>query len=1001
MGRELKMAKNKSEKVPLIYQELVEEITYESLPSAWIDHNLSSFSDKITLFDYQQDALKSAIKFLHYYFESLQKYDAKENHMEYIERKKKLYNEASKFHKKLIDSLGLVNKKNKSLFNKLKEYYPVIKENSYEKIHFLNFVNRMSFWMATGSGKTVVLIKLIEILDKLISSKLIPDNDILILTHRDDLIGQIKEHIDEYNKMRGRRIRLWDLRRYADVKAGNVLASKEEINVFIYRSDLISDETKEKLLSFEDIENNGGWYVLLDEAHKGDKEDSKRQVYYSVLTRNGFLFNFSATFTDIWDIVTTVYNFNLDRFIEKGYGKNVYLSQQELNAFKDKEDFFDENKQKIVLKALTLLTLVKKAKNNIDRKLGNNKHYHDPLMVALVNSVHTEKADLEIFFKQLELIASGKIDSEIFEEAKKELIEEFREHPRYVFGHDELLLNEETTTITVKDVLKQVFNASSFGGIEVIKIPKNNEELIFKLKTTEKPFALMKIGDAGKWVKEKLTNYEINESYENTSYFKIINQKDCPANILMGSRAFYEGWDSNRPNVMIFINIGMGDAKKYVTQSIGRGVRIEPINGKRKRLIPLKRENDITAKEIYSKLEPEDISLIETLFVLGTNKDNIQKVLESIKYERKKAGEIIELEKNELSKEHTLLIPVYKDIEEILSVETLPKFEGDKELISNFIKWLEDDRLFYPLFAEENHVEPKRITKIKEFLDKGEFKRSNGDYVYTQICKLLHHVNITMQDLKQFKQLEEEIVHFKRIRVSLETSEIEKLKELIEKVKRYKDSKKEKEKYKELLKLGKIDVDEFTSTIEELSKASKEEDFKDLKIKHIVNHYYLPVILSRKEKINYINHIINVESEERFIRELEKQLNENNFLKDFDWWMFSKLDEHLDEVYIPYYNRNHNRIEKFKPDFIFWLKKGDRYFIIFVDPKGTKHTDYEYKVDGYRLIFENGEDKKTFTKNGLKIQVHLKLYTEDEVSEGYKAYWFDKPKDILRDINVL
>jgi len=89
------MAKNKSEKVPLIYQDLVEEITYESLPSSWIDHNLSSFSDKITLFDYQQEALKSAIKFLHYYFESLQKYHTQENQQEYIERKKKLYNEIS------------------------------------------------------------------------------------------------------------------------------------------------------------------------------------------------------------------------------------------------------------------------------------------------------------------------------------------------------------------------------------------------------------------------------------------------------------------------------------------------------------------------------------------------------------------------------------------------------------------------------------------------------------------------------------------------------------------------------------------------------------------------------------------------------------------------------------------------------------------------------------------------------------------------------------------
>jgi len=259
-----------------------------------------------------------------------------------------------------------------------------------------------------------------------------------------------------------------------------------------------------------------------------------------------------------------------------------------------------------------------------------------------------------------------------------------------------------------------------------------------------------------------------------------------------------------------------------------------------------------------------------------------------------------------------------------------------------------------------------------------------------------------MQDLKKFKALEDEIVHFKRIRVSLETNEIEKLKELIEKVKGYKDAKIEKEKYKELLKSEKIDIDEFTAKIEELSRTSNEEDFKDLKIKHIVNHYYLPVILSTKEKISYINHIINVKSERKFVMELEKQVRENGFFNDFDWWMFSKLDAHLDEVYIPYYNKDNNRIEKFKPDFIFWLEKGDIYYIIFADPKGTKHTDYECKVDGYRFIFEDGQDRKTFTKDGLKIQVHLKLYTEDKnkLSERYKAYWFDNPKDIVGGINV-
>ena len=993
-----------SQKVPLIYQDLAEEISFDSLPSEWINMELPSFSDNISLFDYQQEAIKNAIKLLYYYFNSLQKFQKGEKEQDNIERKKKFFNEIRKFERELVDSIGITTKKtNKLLFSKLRQYYPIIEENSYEKIHFLHFVNRMSFWMATGSGKTVILIKLIELLNKLKQSELIPDNDILILTHREDLINQIKQHIEEFNKKASKKIKVWDLKKYDDVKRGNVLAFKEDINIFIYRSDLISEETKEKLLGFEDIENNGRWYVLLDEAHKGDKEDSKRQLYYSLLTRNGFLFNFSATFTDVWDRITTIYNFNLDTFIRRGYGKNVYLSQQELNAFKDKGDFSDKNKQKIVLKSLILLTLSKKAKNNIDSKL-NGKYYHNPLLVALVNSVNVQKSDLEIFFKELEKIATGKVDKTLLEEAKKEIIEELSDDPKYIFGNESVLFNKnDVKNIGLKDILKHIFNSDSFGEIEVIMIPKNNKELVFKTKTSEKPFCLMRVGDCGNWVKEKLTSYEINESYNNESFFKNIDKENDFINILMGSRAFYEGWDSNRPNVMIFINIGKGDAKKYVTQSIGRGVRIQPIKGKRKRLLPLKRENDSIAKEVYPKLKQEDISIIETLFVLGTNKKNVKEILESIKYERKTSGEIIELEKNKEIKDKILLIPVYKDRKEGVSIEELPKFEGNRKLLTDFINWIGDERVIYALFSHEKYVNPKTLEKSRDFLKNGNFLTSEGRDVYSQLNKLMSHVNITLRDLDKFKQVRDEIIHFKRIRVTLEEKELQKLKELIDKVKIYKDPLKQESELKKLFENKKISLDEYTSRIKELGKMSSEKEFikgnSTLKIKHLINHYYIPIILSEKEKVDYINHIINVKSEKRFIEQLEELIKqEDNILKSFDWWMFSKLDGHLDNVYIPYYNKAHNKIGRFKPDFIFWLKKENNYFIVFVDPKGTKHTDYEYKVDGYKLIFEEKGIIKTFQEDKVNIQVHLFLYTEDanRLSEGYMKYWFDNFENIIK-----
>ncbi|MHB8280302.1 MAG: hypothetical protein ACYDIA_22010 [Candidatus Humimicrobiaceae bacterium] len=45
-----------------------------------------------------------------------------------------------------------------------------------------------------------------------------------------------------------------------------------------------------------------------------------------------------------------------------------------------------------------------------------------------------------------------------------------------------------------------------------------------------------------------------------------------------------------------------------------------------------------------------------------------------------------------------------------------------------------------------------------------------------------------------------------------------------------------------------------------------------VKIKYLANHYYLPVVVSEKEKVDYLNHIIDVESEIKFIEQFEEYL---------------------------------------------------------------------------------------------------------------------------------
>ncbi|MEO0099328.1 MAG: restriction endonuclease subunit R, partial [candidate division WOR-3 bacterium] len=121
-----------------------------------------------------------------------------------------------------------------------------------------------------------------------------------------------------------------------------------------------------------------------------------------------------------------------------------------------------------------------------------------------------------------------------------------------------------------------------------------------------------------------------------------------------------------------------------------------------------------------------------------------------------------------------------------------------------------------------------------------------------------------------------------------------------------------------------------------------------------------------------------------------------------------KLDQTLDEVYIPYYNPKENKIASFKPDFIFWAQKGKRYLNLFVDPKGTEHADGYRKIDGYSRIFEterNGQKQsRDFSYNGFIIDVKLLLKPARggiaSVPEPQRKYWFDNFTDFAEKIKT-
>lgn len=976
----------------LYLQNIVESVQWNDLPADWTDFNLFRFSKEKMLFDYQQKALKNALIALYKYYVEL-----KGNKKQFLDLYK---NNGLDINQNNLDINLKNNHKIQTIYKEFDKDYTIV-EN--EIISFEHFINRMSFWMATGSGKTLIIVKLIELLANLVQNKHIPNKNILFLTYREDLIEQFKLHIEEYNASNPSiTINLINLKEYEARKKNSALTFYKSIDVFYYRSDLISDEQKDKIIDFKNYDDNGNWYIILDEAHKGDKEESKRQHYYSILSRNGFLFNFSATFTDKIDFVTCVYNFNLEQFIKNGYGKQIYISQSDISELANKQDYNEKEKQIIIVKLLLLYTYINQQKLNIDRMF-----YHKPLLLTLVNSVNTEDSDLYLFFKELESIATGNGNIDALLQAKEALKKDLTHNCE--FTEEKINIdNKKIDDLNFEDILKNVFHSTTYGKIEVLKIPGNKQEILFKLTTSDKPFGLIKIGDISEWIKNKLSNYEIIERFENESLFKTINQDDSDINILMGSRSFYEGWDSNRPNILLYINIGKGaDAKKFVLQSIGRGIRIEPLPNKRKRIHFLFNNNEISIekfKEIKDIVKP-----LETLFVYGTKAENLKEVMETLQQEKQEEplGYLFEI--NSEIKDKLLLIPVYKKSPKILVEEKniikFPIHPEDYKLIKNYFNYLSEKICI---------VKYDCSAKILENTKKG-FNGKENDYFQLKeeepeiknpdflLKRIFQHYNNKTEEFDSFKKLEKEIIHFERISISKD--KLNSLREKIENVKKLKDKNKIKRELQEKLKKNEINLDVYTQEIENIYEIKEEEKIyspnEKLKIKYLANHYYFPVILAQSQQINFIKHIIKHKSEIDFLNSLENYLIEkDNFFKQFDWWYFSKIDEILDNIYIPYYNPTTNRIDKFKPDFIFWLKKDNNYIILFIDPKGTEYSDAYRKIDGYSRIFEieeNGNKKaKILNYNEYNIKVLLLLRTNNiaNVPKNYINYWFSNINEI-------
>ena len=99
---------------------------------------------------------------------------------------------------------------------------------------------------------------------------------------------------------------------------------------------------------------------------------------------------------------------------------------------------------------------------------------------------------------------------------------------------------------------------------------------------------------------------------------------------------------------------------------------------------------------------------------------------------------------------------------------------------------------------------------------------------------------------------------------------------------------------------GEFDFEEAARQMADAGLTGRATYKDELSLEYLANHYYLPVMYSTQERLEYIQHIIDTPSQLRFLNKLKEYVKKpESLLRLLDWWMFSKINQYLDTPFIP------------------------------------------------------------------------------------------------------
>lgn len=148
------------------------------------------------------------------------------------------------------------------------------------------------------------------------------------------------------------------------------------------------------------------------------------------------------------------------------------------------------------------------------------------------------------------------------------------------------------------DILKRLFHAPLRGRLRVTLLKKTDGELALSVGGAD-AFGVINIGDASGFYKTvgAQTAFDCTEDDFSDSLFQKINHADSTTNLLIGSRKFSEGWSSWRVATMGLLNMGKKEGSQII-QLFGRGVRLKGKDFSLKRSLPENRPKNIHLEKL-------------------------------------------------------------------------------------------------------------------------------------------------------------------------------------------------------------------------------------------------------------------------------------------------------------------------------------------------------------------------------------------------------------------